>query len=104
MTLAADPIAMHLKVILFVAGNEPNSVAARANLRRLCDTVPGCEIDCEVVDVLLQHPVALERRILVTPCLVLIDPLPEVMIVGSLTDLDRVRLALRLPMGASSDG
>ena len=33
-----------------------------------------------------------------------IDPLPEVMIVGSLTDLDRVRLALRLPMGASSDG
>jgi hypothetical protein len=56
------------------------------------------------VDVLVHHRMALDRRILVTPCLVLVDPAPEVMIVGSLTDLDKVRLALRLPADSYADG
>ena len=102
MTMATSTIETSRKVMLFIAGNEPNSVAALAN--RLREAVPECEIDLEVVDVLQHHPVALERRILVTPCLVLVHPLPEVMIVGSLTDLDRVRLALRLPAGVRIDG
>lgn len=104
MTMATSTIETSRKVMLFIAGNEPNSVAALANLHRLREAVPECEIDLEVVDVLQHHPVALERRILVTPCLVLVHPLPEVMIVGSLTDLDRVRLALRLPAGVRIDG
>ncbi len=102
--MAASTIEMSRRLMLFVAGNEPNSAAALANLHRLRDVVPECEIDFEVVDVLKQHTLALERRILVTPCLVLVDPQPEVMIVGSLTDLDRVRLALRLPPGVRGNG
>jgi circadian clock protein KaiB len=104
MSMRGTPTAQGRKVMLFVAGNEPNSVAAAANLRRLRETTQGCEIDFEIVDVLVQHPLALQRRVLVTPCLILVDPQPEVMIVGSLTDLDRVRLALRLPVEAHVDG
>jgi circadian clock protein KaiB len=104
MSMRGTPTVQGRKVMLFVAGNEPNSVAAAANLRRLRESTPGCEIDFEIVDVLIQHPVALQRRVLVTPCLILVDPQPEVMIVGSLTDLDKVRLALRLPPEAQRDG
>jgi circadian clock protein KaiB len=104
MSMRGTPTVQGRKVMLFVAGNEPNSVAAAANLRRLRESTPGCEIDFEIVDVLVHHPMALQRRVLVTPCLILVDPQPEVMIVGSLTDLDKVRLALRLPAEAHRDG
>lgn len=102
--MPAAKVEMNRKLMLFVAGNEPNSVTALANLNRLRQCVRGCEIDVEVVDVLVHHPMALERRILITPCLVLVHPPPEVMIVGSLTDLDKVRLALRLPADGTGDG
>ena len=95
-----DPVVSidrHRKVMLFVAGSAPNSLAARSNFDRLRRSAPGFDFDLEIVDVLEQHPRALERRVLVTPCLVLVHPVPEVMIVGSLTDLERVRRALRLP-------
>jgi len=105
MSMPAPLIETNRKVLLFVAGNESNSITALTNLNRLRESLPGgCVIDLEVVDVLVQHPVALERRILVTPCLVLVHPLPEVMIVGSLTDLDKVRVALRLPADARRHG
>ena len=104
MSMRGTPTVQGRKVMLFVAGNEPNSVAAAANLRRLRESTQGCEIDFEIVDVLVHHPLALQRRVLVTPCLILVDPGPEVMIVGSLTDLDKVRLALRLPAEAHRDG
>jgi circadian clock protein KaiB len=95
----ARAIETRRMVMLFVAGSEANSAAAIANLRRLRDSVRGVEIDFEIVDVLQQHATALERRVLVTPCLLLVEPPPQVMIVGSLSDLDKVRTALRLPTG-----
>ena len=104
MSTRGTPTVQGRKVMLFVAGNEPNSVAAAANLRRLRESTQGCEIDFEIVDVLVHHPLALQRRVLVKPCLILVDPQPEVMIVGSLTDLDKLRLALRLPAEAHPDG
>lgn len=97
MIRPAVSINTHRKVLLFVAGSGPNSLAAVSNFERLCRSSPGFDFDLEIVDVLEQHPRALERRVLVTPCLVLVHPVPEVMIVGSLTDLERVRRALRLP-------
>ena len=104
MSMRGTPSVQGRKVMLFVAGNEPNSAAAAANLRRLRESTQDCQIDFEIIDVLVHHPVALQRRVLVTPCLILVDPQPEVMIVGSLTDLDKVRLALRLPAEAHHDG
>lgn len=83
-----------LRVTLYVAGTAPNSVAALGNLRALCrDQLDGaCEI--EVIDVLAEPGRALDDGIIVTPTLVRIDPGPPVYVVGDLSDLASVLLAL----------
>ena len=88
-------------MLLFVAGGEANSVVALMNFRKLCDDTSDCEMRCEVIDVLDNYHKALEHRVLVTPCLVLLEPEPRAMIVGTLKNLASVRFALRLPAEAT---
>jgi circadian clock protein KaiB len=87
------------RLILFVAGDEPNSIAAIDNLKQLCRSAPKYVFELSVVNVLEQYQSAREHRVLVTPCLVLVEPSPRVVVVGTLSDLPRVRTALRLPPG-----
>jgi circadian clock protein KaiB len=84
-------------MLLFVAGGEANSLVALMNFRKLCADTPDYEMRCDVIDVLDNYQKALEYRVLVTPCLVLLDPAPRIMIVGTLKDSASVRSALRLP-------
>jgi circadian clock protein KaiB len=81
---------------LFVASTLPNSVAAIANLRRLCAEPGASHAKIEIVDVLLQPERALAERIVVTPTLRRVYPEPAVTVLGALSDLDRVRAALGL--------
>jgi circadian clock protein KaiB len=87
------------RLILFVAGDEPNSIAALDNLRQLCASAPQYAFDLNVINVLEQYEAALKHQVLVTPCLVLVEPQPSVVVVGTLKDHSRVRAALRLPPG-----
>jgi hypothetical protein len=84
------------RVMLFVADNEPNSIAALENFQKLREATPEYQFQLQVVNVLEQYRAALEYNVLVTPCLILIEPPPRVMVVGTLKDLDKVRAALRL--------
>lgn len=84
---------------LFLANGEPNSLAAQENLAKLMRMKLDCEIIVESVDVLKDYRSALEHRVLVTPCLVLLDPPPQVMIAGTLKDLEKVLTALRVRVG-----
>ena len=102
--MTGGPTAGTRKLLLFVAGNESNSLAARRNFARLCDSTNGSDIECDIVDVIEHFRMALEHNVLVTPCLVLVEPEPRVMIVGTLKDLARVRAALRLEPEASAHG
>ena len=81
---------------LYVAGDGPNSAAARANLRRL---LAGCDpttYTLEIVDC-LRHPMrALQEGVLVTPTLLRLAPEPTCTVVGSLSDSARVLEALGL--------
>lgn len=87
-----------LRLLLFVAGDEPNSRLARANLSLICrEQAPPCRFDLKVVDVFEDYRLALEHKVLVTPCLVWIDAKPPVYIIGTLRDKERLRIALRLP-------
>lgn len=86
------------KLILFVAGDEPNSLLARANLTRLCANLDGV-VDLQVIDVFVDSECAVEHGVLVTPCLVLLEPRPRVLIAGTLADLRKVRTVLRLGDG-----
>jgi circadian clock protein KaiB len=84
----------HLR--LFVAGDEPNSAAAKASLHRICSTYleQACEI--EVIDVLEDFRPALEERVLVTPALVITKPGPRTVVLGNLADTKKVLDALRV--------
>lgn len=84
------------QLILFLAEGEPNSMAARRNLEKLLASTRDCHVDVQYVDVLEEYEFALQHRVLVTPTLLMIDPPPRVMIVGTLSDTEAVITALRL--------
>jgi circadian clock protein KaiB len=93
-SIDTQQVTHHL--ILFVAGEEPNSVQARHNLETFCNEHLAGRYELEVVNVFEDYKAALEHRVLVTPCLVMLAPLPFVMIAGTLQDSEKVRIALRL--------
>ncbi len=73
-----------VRVRLYLAGESPNSVTARANLHDVLAKFPHARIVVEIIDV-LQHPErGLDNRVLVTPMLVKTHPLPERRILGNL--------------------
>ena len=69
---------------LYVAGDGPNSSAARSNLRRILAPFDGAMYSLEIVDCLRQPMRALQEGVLVTQTLVRLDPKPERTVVGSL--------------------
>ena len=81
---------------LFVAGNESNSSQARRNLARLCEEHVKGPYKIETVDVLEDPTEAHKNKVLVTPTLILVKPLPKVTVLGNLNHTSRVLAALRL--------
>lgn len=75
---------------LYVAGDGPNSAAARVNLRRLLATCDPSSYTMEIVDCLREPMRALREGVLVTPTLCRLEPEPVRTIVGSLSDTARV--------------
>jgi circadian clock protein KaiB len=88
---------------LYVAGQTERSQAAEANLRALCESrLPGGH-ELEVIDVTEQPGLAEEQRILATPTVVRLAPLPQRRVIGDLSDHQRTAYALGLP-GAAGTG
>ena len=81
---------------LYVAGQTPKSVAAFANLKRICEEdMPG-EYRIEIID-LLEHPqLAAGDQIIAIPTLVRKLPVPMRKLIGSLSDTERVLVGLDL--------
>lgn len=79
---------------LYIAGNAPNSVRAMANAKAICHEHYGDAHEIEVVD-LIDHPQrALDDGIIVTPTLLKLLPLPVSRVIGNLSDMNAVLLAL----------
>lgn len=84
---------------LYVAGQTPRSVAAFANLKRLCEEHLAGRYNIEVID-LMQHPqLASGDQILAIPTLVRKLPQPIRKIVGDLRDTERALVGLQLRPG-----
>jgi circadian clock protein KaiB len=83
----------HLR--LFIAGDEPNSVIAKASLDKICMERPDRRCRIEIVDVLRDSRPALEENILVTPALVIRGPERRIVIFGNLADTSKVLATLR---------
>lgn len=81
---------------LYVAGQTPKSVAAFANLKRLCEEhLPG-KYEIEVIDLLKEPQLAAGDQILAIPTLVRKLPEPLRRIVGDLRDTERTLVGLDL--------
>jgi circadian clock protein KaiB len=85
---------------LYVAGDAPNSTAARANLRRLLEARSPSTYTVEIVDCLVDPMRAIEEGVLVTPTLLRLSPPPRRTVVGSLSENGQVASALDLAPAA----
>ena len=92
----ADLPEGHYRLRLYVAGQTPKSLAAIANLNKLCEAkLPGCH-SVEVVD-LQKHPeLAASDQILAVPTLVRRLPPPIKRIIGTLSDVEKVLVGLEI--------
>ena len=84
------------KLRLYVAGQTPKSLAAFANLKRLCEErLKGC-YTIEVIDLLQKPQLAKDDQILALPTLVRKLPTPIRKIIGDLSNTERVLVGLDL--------
>jgi circadian clock protein KaiB len=88
---------------LYVAGQTPRSVAAFANLKRICEEHLAGRYEIEVVD-LVKHPqLAAGDQILAIPTLVRKLPQPLRKIVGDLRDTERALVGLQIRPAAAGE-
>jgi circadian clock protein KaiB len=81
---------------LYVAGHTAKSIAAIANLKRLCEEhLPG-RYHVEVIDLMVTPQLAAGDQILAIPTLVRRLPAPLKRIIGDLSNTERVLVGLDL--------
>ena len=87
---------------LYVAGQTERSHAAQVNLRSLCENHLSGRYQLEVVDAAQRPDLAEEERILATPTVIRLAPLPQRRVIGDLSDHLRTAAALGFPDGNES--
>jgi len=81
---------------LYVAGQTPRSVAAFANLKKICEEHLEGQYRIEVIDLLKKPQLAAGDQILAIPTLVRKLPEPVRKIIGDLSNTERVLVGLNL--------
>ena len=84
---------------LYVAGQTPKSLAAFANLKKICEDHLKGRYRIEVLDLVEQPQLSKGDQILAIPTLVRRLPPPVRKIIGDLSDTDRVLVGLDLRPG-----
>ena len=79
---------------LYIAGQTAKSIAAFANLQRICETHLAGQYSIEVVDLTKTPQLAAGDQILALPTLVRRLPEPIKKIIGDLSDEERVLVGL----------
>jgi len=79
---------------LYVAGQTPRSVAAIANLKKICEEHLAGKYRVEVVDLMANPALARTDQILAIPTLVRKLPAPARKIIGDLSQTERVLVGL----------
>ena len=94
--LSRQPDAGRYVLSLFVTGSTPKSLRAIRNIRAFCEErLHGC-YELKVIDI-YQHPERVKpEQIVVTPTLIKKLPLPLRILIGDLSNRDRLLLALDL--------
>ena len=84
----------HYNLRLYVAGQTPKSLAAIANLKRICETHLAGRYAVEVIDLIDKPQLAAMDQILAIPTLVRRVPEPLRRIIGDLSRTERVLVGL----------
>ena len=79
---------------LYVAGQTPKSMAAFANLKRICEEHLEGKYQIEVIDLMVNPQLAMGDQILALPTLVRKLPEPIKKIIGDLSNTERVLVGL----------
>ena len=85
-----------LELRLYVAGQTPKSIAAFANLRRICEEHLVGRYRLEVIDLMKNPTLARGDQILAVPTLVRKLPTPVRKILGDLSNTERVLVGLNI--------
>jgi circadian clock protein KaiB len=96
MTTSQDADSGKWNLRLYTAGQSPKSLAALANLKRVCDEHLSGRYSIEVVDLLKNPRLAKDDQIVAIPTLVRKLPEPLRRIVGDLSDTERTLVGLQL--------
>ena len=81
---------------LYIAGQTPNSIAAIANLKKICEDQLRGKYRIEVIDLLKKPQLAKGDQIVAIPTLVRRLPPPVKKIVGNLSKTERALVGLDL--------
>ena len=84
---------------LYVAGQTPKSLAAFANLKKICEEHLAGNYTIEIIDLLKNPTLAKGDQILALPTLVRKLPEPVRKIIGDLSNTERVLVGLDLRPG-----
>jgi len=84
----------HLILRLYIAGQTPRSIAAFANLKRICEQHLAGRYRIEIIDLIQNPQLAAGDQILAVPTLVRRLPEPVRKIIGDLSNTDRVLVGL----------
>lgn len=90
----AKRTAAAFELRLYVAGQTAKSMAALANLRRICETHLAGQYRIELIDLLKTPQLAAGDQILAVPTLVRRLPEPIKKIIGDLSNEERVLVGL----------
>jgi circadian clock protein KaiB len=103
-TQSTTSVQSRRKFCLYVAGQTPRSLAAIANLQRICrDHLPG-QATIEVIDLMANPRLAGRDQIVALPTLVRHLPRPVRMVIGDLSNTERVLAAMDVPPLSKATG
>ncbi len=87
---------------LYIAGETPRSLAAFANLKRVCESNLKGNYEIEVIDLQLHPARAKGDQILAIPSLIRLMPPPTKKIIGDLANEQRLLMGLEITVRNSS--
>ncbi len=75
---------------LYVVGQTARSQRAIANLRQICESILRDRYELRIIDILEDPEAAEVEKILATPTLIKLQPIPQRRIIGDLSDFAKV--------------
>ena len=78
------------KFLLFVSGMSVKSSHAIENIRKICDHYLPNQSEIEIIDISREQQLAIDYQIIAIPTLIKINPKPVKIILGDLSDTEKV--------------